>query len=383
MNLTNKNYNNTPILESVTDEKEISKRFKKGLRQFVTSYSNTVKGSTTISYGGRPVKAVPADIVRIASELKHGDLSDLLIRNIILNFIVSSEKHSAYSGALLMQMMNSNIRNSKLTISRRSEPSHVNQLIRRYMGNGICSNIISNILEINPNASLEFRVSRNKKRFSVLSDYSMKLAGHVPAGFLLKSQSLKGFYPIFLDGKIENVSEIDSLLRSSHENSQSILLMSRQFSPDVISTLNHNYENNKLSVVPFVFSEDEYDKLTNEKIKVFDSQNIFELGTFDSGDLKKSYDSNIHRGCINFHGAEGLGRHVVIDIPGHFSNQSGLIEDRVRSGITFALEVAKNGIVLDDNGKAIAGNKQYNTSCKVYDALIGFENKIGGLIVLE
>ena len=383
MNLASKEYNQSTVIESVTDKKEIIKRYRVGLRRISESYLNTLAGSTTISYGGRPVRALPADIVRIASELKNDDLSDLLIRNIILNFIVSSENHSAYSGVLLVDMISKNSKSLSTSFSRRVELSHISQLVRKYVGNGVCSQIISSILEINPNSSLEFRINKHNSKFSVLSDYSMKIMGYLPSMFELQAGRLKGFFPMFVDGKIEKVSELDSILRTSHESGQTILLMAREFSPDVISTLSHNYNLKKLNVVPFVVTEETHEKLDNANIKVFDYQNSFELKTFDASNLKKSYDGNFHSSWINLHGARGIDRHVTIDIPVHFQHQAGLIEDRVRSGITFALETAKNGIVLNSLGVPVAGKKQYDTALRIYDSIVDFENNLGGLIVLD
>ena len=383
MNLTHNQYNSSLVLEAITDTKEIDKRFRVSLKKFLEAHKNTLNGSMTISYGGRPVRALPADIVRIASELKHSDLSDLLIRNIILNFIISSEKHSAYSGVLLMDMLRGTFLSEKLTFCRRVETSHLNRLIAMHVGQGICSQIILKILEINPNSSLEFKVSRERQDFCVVSDYSMKISGFVPAGFSSSGGSLKGYYPVFIDGKVESVSEIDSLLRTSHSNGQTILLMARDFSPDVINTLDHNYVNKKLKVVPFVYTEEGHEKLVKESIFVIDTENYFSLNTFDTGELKKAYDGNISRGCIHFHGAKGVDRHITIVIPGHFRRQAGLIEDRIRGCMTFALEVAKSGIMLDANNQPIAGKKQFDAAVKVHESMKNFHNELGGLIVLE
>ena len=383
MNLTNNGYDTSLVLESLIDSEEISKRFQKILNKFLRALKNTQSGSTTISYGGRPVKAVPADIVRIGSELKQKDFSDLLIRNIILSFIVSSEKRSAYSGVLLLDMLMSKFVENDVSRISRCTSEQLSLLLRKFTGFGICTQIIETILEINPNASLDFKVNKSSRNFRVSSDYSLKVLGYFPASFEAEAHQIKGFYPVFVDGKIEKVSEIDSLLRSSHENGQTILLMARDFSPDVVSTLNHNYKSKKLKVLPFVFSEENSEKLESENIKTFDSENFFAMRTFDVADLKKGYDGNFYGSCMHFHGAKGLDRHVTVNIPGHFKNQAGLIEDRVRSGITFALEVCKSGIIVDPSGTPIAGQKQFKTSSELFDKINNFEMQLGGLIVLD
>lgn len=55
-----------------------------------------------------------------------------------------------------------------------------------------------------------------------------------------------------VDGKIEGVGGLDRILNYSHENKASILLLSRGYSNDVISTLNVNRKRGTLEVIPAV-----------------------------------------------------------------------------------------------------------------------------------
>ena len=71
------------------NQDQIDKRIKKILSRTHDLCEKLDKGTLTFSYGNRPVRALPSDVLRVVSEWDQNDLSDLAIRNIILNTILS------------------------------------------------------------------------------------------------------------------------------------------------------------------------------------------------------------------------------------------------------------------------------------------------------
>ena len=62
---------------------------------------------------------------------------------------------------------------------------------------------------------------------------------------------------IFLvDGAIEKVSEIDNILQHCHANKSTLFLVARKFGNEVISTLNMNFQQQMLDVIPIKVNDD-------------------------------------------------------------------------------------------------------------------------------
>jgi hypothetical protein len=62
---------------------------------------------------------------------------------------------------------------------------------------------------------------------------------------------------IFLvDGAIENVSEIDNMLQYCHANKSTLFIVARKFGNEVISTLNANFQQKMLDVIPVKINDD-------------------------------------------------------------------------------------------------------------------------------
>lgn len=61
---------------------------------------------------------------------------------------------------------------------------------------------------------------------------------------------------LIIDGIVENVSEIDTLLQLSHESKRPMIIFARGFSHDVLSTLRTNFLRKTLNVIPAIVEFD-------------------------------------------------------------------------------------------------------------------------------
>lgn len=62
---------------------------------------------------------------------------------------------------------------------------------------------------------------------------------------------------LVIDGIVENVSEIDTMLSRAHEQSRAVIIFARGFSNDVLNTLRTNFSRQTLNVMPVVINIDE------------------------------------------------------------------------------------------------------------------------------
>jgi len=71
------------------------------------------------------------------------------------------------------------------------------------------------------------------------------------------SQELKRDYGMILlvDGAVEKIGEIDQVLQYCHENKATLFLIARKFGNEVISTLNLNFQQRMLDVIPIKVSD--------------------------------------------------------------------------------------------------------------------------------
>jgi len=319
----------------------------------------------TFGYGGKPVRALPADIIRVVSEWPQNDPNDLAIRNIILNCIVSSEIKTPGSGFTFMNCLSSKNENVRAVL--RSDMSDVFRSVERYLGRGICAKITKKIIEdVSIDASIEVFLSKNRDNFLIESSSALKVAGDFHELFSSPFRKLNSCGAIFIDGIIEKTSEIDCLLQDCAKEDLSLFLMARGFSPDVANTLHVNFENKKLRVYPYVVQENEEisQKLLSSNINVIDSQNNLILNTLTCSDISTRSDIIVDGGFVKILDSGSVDRHVTVWVPKRYQHQLGLIRDRLLFGMSVALQTAKFGIAFDEKNKAIASVENVLTARK-------------------
>lgn len=369
----------TSLIESNPD------KIQKGVVQYVKKAKELsdkiVSGTMSFSYGGRPVRALPSDVVRVFSQTKAKDSQELFYRNVVLNSIISSEISSPYSSIAFLEMLSGKTTNLKA--KTRAEKSDLHQLLRKNLGSGITYQIVKNILESGGmNSDVSFDVSKKPEGFKVFIENTYEIKGNLPEVFNAALNASNDMSMVIIDGIIEKVSEIHHLLETAASSNRGLLIVAKKFYPDVANTLSENYKNGKLSVIPFEtsFKEEELDKL--EKVGVFCVRYENEKSIFTTAidDIDKSFHIDVTIDKLKISGIDGQKRNCKVSIPPHFKNQAGIIEDRVLSGLCFARDISKYGVVTDDNGNPINGLKQIKTARKTYKSFLKTINDLGCII---
>ena len=115
-----------------SDTQQVRKITAKIFKETYLLIEKLKKGEVSFHYGGRPIKAVPADIVRMLSEWPQNDPKALAIRNIILNGVLSTEIKSAGSAMVSLELLSSDNRN--FCAKTRATKEDINELLKKGYG---------------------------------------------------------------------------------------------------------------------------------------------------------------------------------------------------------------------------------------------------------
>ena len=305
-----------------SSSKELTQLKTNTIRKFAELSDRLKTGELTFSYGGRPIRALPADVVRVVSQTPTKDEKSLLYRNILLNSILSSEKKSPYSGVLLLDMLKS--RSSKnITVKTRVQKEDVLHLIRKNIGQGICYQITKEILKnCGPSPDLSFKLD-NCQEFKLSINEFHNVPGRVHEIFTEKVTNLENCRLLVVDGTIEKVSELHQLLESASCESKGVVIASKNFFPDVSHTLSENYKTGKLKVVPFQISpEVDIEELESLGITCVRIENYRSLSLLTLEDLKEDHNISFNENKMKITGLfeKSLSRNCNITIPKRYQN---------------------------------------------------------------
>tara|TARA_Y100000034_G_scaffold118622_1_gene159477 strand:- start:1038 stop:2213 length:1176 start_codon:yes stop_codon:yes gene_type:complete len=353
------------------------------LKEFKKLIERLENEKQVFSYGGRLIKATQSDLTRIISEWPQNDSFDLSIRNIILNGIITSEGTSPGSGISYVRHLINDLEFNILESFFRSEVSDVKKIVRENIGNGICFQMIKNIIDSGSlHATFEF-VETIDEKFSMVIEPSFFITGRLHELFSPRRKKIESSSVLFIDGILEKLSEIDRILQGFAQSKRNLVIFARGFSPNVANTLNTNFLNKNLRVFPFVLveKEDFFLGISNNFTKI-DKDSILMLNKIDSHELESFYDLVIESNGVRILNIKSIDRHIKINVPKHFKNAMGVIEDRIRQGIYTAQETAKYGYVITESNKKLS-RRGYEVGKKCARSSIELIEKIGCIILQE
>lgn len=365
----------------VSNSRQLKKSKLEALKKFSGLSPLLKSGQMTFSYGGLPIRAMPADIVRVISQTQVEDDIEIVYRNVLLNAVISSELSSPYSGSLFLEMLSSKI--SDLTFKTRAEKPELMLLLRRNIGTGICYEITKKILEMcSTIGDVSFGLT-DSPDFRIIIDGEKKVKGNISQIFNSKVSPIENSSIILVDGIIEKVSEIHQILESSAAESRPVIIIARKFFPDVANTLSENFKKGALSVIPFECETQDYvDDLEKLGVYCIRHENHRNLSMVSIEDIQTSYDVEIDDINLKISGVENFSDHrkCRVLIPKRYKNQSAVIEERIKSGLCFASDVSKYGVVLDKERRVLFGYSQYKTAKKTAHSFHDLVEKIGCVI---
>lgn len=370
---------NSSIVSKDTDKKVFS--FLQQIRKKITDLEN---GTLSFHYGGRPVRAQKCDIIRVISSTNVSNTLELGIRNIVLEAVLSSETLSAGSGYLLLRRFFSKKDNSFKTESP-VEINDVKHSVRTSLGLGVCNNIVNRIVE---EASIDARVTISNSQmasFPVITvSHLLEIEGEIAESFRTKRKSLEGSAVLFVDGVIESLGMIDSVLQSFFREKKSLVIFARGYAPDVLSTLDSNFNKGSLFVFPIkVFPKEEaFEKVLSHE-KYFNIENIDTLRSLSVDDFNCVYNISFLTGLVAIEGIESTERKAHVTLPERYRSMKGLIQDRVDIGKRIALETARTGIGRVDNSAGTFSKMSILQSKLSCESLRNSLERIGVFVLQE
>ena len=331
------------------------------------------KGVLTFHYGGRPVRAQKIDLVRILSQIRFDHEVQVGIRNIIIEGVMTGEGQAIGSGYLALKMLLSNKKLSFTNVKTRVEKKEIEMCVSEMMRMGLSRNIIDTIIS---SASIDSDVILDTSEMASQPVLRVQSSILVPSFlheiFSSKRKSLQDAGLIIIDGTIESLGELESLLSSFSEEKKSLVIIARGYLPDVVATLHKNYILGNLHVFPFVI-HGENDVLDDfRKIDHFyDVHNIMAIRSLKASDF--TFDRTFY---FKQHGLEVTGinstrRRVFMTLPSYFKSLLGLLDDRISMGIKLCKDTARSGIAdCDHNDLGHFSRLSAENSIRIYKSLL-------------
>lgn len=359
----------------------LEKTYSKTLSQVYETLKRLEKGLITFDYGGRPIRAVPADIIRVISQIETNDDLSLCYKNLVLNALISLELSAAFSGSNFLECIANKAGQKKKRYRLRASEKEMYDLVRKNIGSGLCFDVFKEIHEKGSIFSkLEFITSNDTKNFKIVVEGNKSIQSKLHMLFENSVKKLEDCHVLFVDGIIEKVSEIHRILEESE--GVNIALFAHGFSADVVHTLSENFKSQKLSVLPFVVEDKENSWKFFNEIGVFSirRENYLAIQTTKIEDLTFVKKLRIDSGSCAFSGHYSEETSTLVLIPGRLKNQAAVIEERIKSSIQYAQDISKFGVTVDENNKATHGRSQYQKSSKAVKSFVDLIQNMGCVV---
>ena len=121
------------------------------------------------------------------------------------------------------------------------------EFITKFIDDSQISSLFYDVLEISGiEGKVVFEVSENENAVIELTNgFSFKVQFPFQINFFDKNVKI-----LIIDGNIESISEIHNVLQNAAERKDSMIIVARGMSPDVVNTLKVNFARKTLSVIP-------------------------------------------------------------------------------------------------------------------------------------
>jgi len=356
------------------------------IRKYADAVRDLAEGRTAFSWNSKPVKAVPADWIRVASSMKSEALESM-VRNMMLNAFLSAE--SRYVGSSLTIPSQTLNYDSEKILHKRMDWSQLQNSLKGFLGDGLCCEAALLAFErAGHDSAVGFSVSQHDYRMTIKSRGAVKIPGQFCELFDAKPAKVNGCSVILINGVLESISELESLMRTASESARTVILIANSFDGDILKTLDHNWKKNSLRILPFKSSlnhdTDDVLRLNQVGVITIDLENMMQMKKITSEMLLESnLDVVMEDDGIQIMHDSGSSRLVEVVIPKNMHELSGLIEDRILNGLAYCRLACLSGLhyssALDLNVPIIS----YNQSIKVGQVLQKNLNNVGCILEID
>jgi len=331
---------------------EMSWEMSREKQQFKSDLIDILRGKRDFIYSGKPLKAVPADALRILTETKRDGAVFTTLRNLIINGFVSSEERSAGAGLAFLIDVLEGFSGEEILL-KRFGAKELEKALHFYLGDGMVMEACMTVFDsVGHDSTVSFDVSHHDDRLTVKLKPSFGIKGSLHDLFVPNSHRVLGARALCIDGILESASNVENLMRSVSERKQPVVLIAKGYDADLINTLRFNHKKNAMQVYPFVVSADcKFEDLGSLGMDVIDVETFFRLNVIKYDDLKFQSDFLFdHEKMEVALDCKSSGKTVEIMIPKRLMSISGIIEDRLLSGLCFCKDATFHGLNQFDDG---------------------------------
>lgn len=352
----------------VFDEHKLKTSMIKSVKEIKKIHEEIIEGKMSYDYGGSPVKALPCDYIRVFNHLKSKNSNDAFYSMFFSSLINAESKSIGSSIALTNYLDETNVQNSNFN---RICKSDLEESLKFFVGNGMIYDSVLKIFEETGHAgsvSFDSIARKEEDKLFVRTFSYKKLNAKIQEGFNLTRFKLENAVIIFVDGSVNSMGFLDRLVNQAIINKSKIVLIAKEYNPDVVKTLDFNFSKKNYEIIPFVCNES---KSTEELIGVgayqISLENYDQIFSIDISDLKSQaiLIEEDHL-CLQNQEISNF-KFTEVKIPQRLMKISGLIEDRILSGLAFSRAACYSGIF--QNSKMKIPNSSFNTGVKISNYL--------------
>ena len=344
---------------TVFSKKDIDKSVKSIYKKTSILLDNLASGNCVFSIEGKIVKLKPIDTVKAISSLEVDNELELVIRNIILNSALSVDRKSLGSAFVFLNFLIKGISLDKSPWFFRATEKDCLKVLETYNGQSLTSNIVKRIIEISGLRSKVFFNFSSDSNFNIRSFKGKVISAKKHEIFTSKVTQLENVKVLFVDGILESIGELEYFLQSCASLKTPVLMISTGWSPDIVSTLNKNYELGKLKVIPAVIENIDSEQLENfcvdNNFDIFTPKINSDIRKLDINQLTTFSDVILEKNSITISSDSGE-YSTEIRIPYSLKSVSGFIKDKVLLSYHMVSELSKSGVAFiesNDNSKDI------------------------------
>jgi hypothetical protein len=309
-----------------------------------------------------------------------------MVRSMMLNAFISAESRYVCSSIGIPAQV---LFPEEKILHRRTEWSDLERGLRSFIGTGLCYDATLKAFErVGHDSAVGFSVNQHESRMVIKSKGAVKIGGSFSELFDARPAKLNGCSVVLVNGAIESISEIESLLRAASESSKTVLLIAKSFDADTLKTLDHNWKKNALRILPFksasYHDEDDVLKLSRLGIITVDLDNIMQLRKFNPEILMESnVDVVLEDDGAQVMHDSGTSKIVEVIIPGNMMSLSGLIEDRILNGLAYCRLACLSGLHYSNQLGLELPIISHNQSIRVGQVLQQNLNNVGCILEID
>lgn len=334
---------------SFLERSSVQKAIKSVREELSLLCRDLISGKVVFNYGDKICTAFPTDFPRCLAEWSQSSSISFAIRNIVLSAFYSTETNQGGSGLISCLLWSGVATNKENKYNKKGYASleEVERVLTSWVGSGLSLGITKKLVKLGA-VGTPVSLREGSHSGTVISCVrGQEVMGSIDPLFDSRvplDQTRNEFYIVAIDGTVESMGQIHSLLEKS--NQQKLIILARGFLPDVSNTLAENWRTGKLAVIPFVVTNWGVENFLDLEKNGFECVSTETGGTIGAARLHNQLCATIFKNRIVY---QSNGKKTKTDLSVSFGEDLGSLKgisiDRTKTLLALARFVARSGIV--------------------------------------